>query len=86
MTVGYFLALGSRAYDDLSAALLAGVAELYRRLARAFPRLARIALEVRRQMRDIAPLVLHELCTAAEGSCDPRFPGAVLLRGAATPH
>lgn len=87
VTVGYFLALGSRAYDDLSAALSAGFAELYRRLARAFARLARVALEVRRQMRDIAPLVVHELCTASAGTCsDPRFPGAVLLHGTAAPH
>lgn len=87
VTVGYFLALGSRAYDELSSTMRAGVAELYRRLARAFARLARVALEVRRQVREIAPLLLHELCTAPAGTCsDARFPGAILLRAAATPQ
>jgi hypothetical protein len=87
VSVGYFLSLGSRAYDELSAALRASVSELYRRLAQAFARLARIALEVRRQMREITPLVLHELCTQQDGNCtDPRFPGAVLLRGDTTAH
>lgn len=83
VTVGYFLALGSRAYDDLSSTLRAGMAELYRRLARAFARLARVTLEVRRQMREIAPLVLHEVCTGHTDR-DPQFPGAVLLRGNTT--
>jgi len=85
VTVDYFLALGSGAYDELSATLRAGMAELFRRLARAYARLARITLEVRRQMREIAPLVLHELCTAqGDVDRDPQFPGAVLLRGPAT--
>lgn len=85
VSVGYFLTLGGRAYDELSAALRAGMAELYGRLARAFARLVRVTLEVRRQMRDIAPLVLHELCTAHAGSDrDPQFPGAVLVRGSVT--
>ena len=87
VTVDYFLALGSHAYDELSVALRAGLAELFRRLARAYARLARITLEVRRQMRDIAPLVLHELCTAqGDVARDPQFPGAVLLRGSGTPQ
>lgn len=87
VSVGYFLTLGSRAYDELSSALRAGMAELYERLARAFARLARVTLEVRRQMREIAPLVLHELCTAHAGADrDPQFPGAVLLRGNTTPQ
>jgi len=87
VTVDYFLALGSHAYDELSATLRAGLAELFRRLARAYARLARVTLEVRRQMREIAPLVLHELCTAQAGvDRDPQFPGAILLRGPATPQ
>jgi len=85
VNVGYFLHLGSRAYDELAAALRAGLAELYQRLARAFARLARVTMEVRRHMRDIAPLVLHELCTEHGGaSRDPQFPGAILLHGNAT--
>jgi len=83
VTVDYFLTLGSRAYDDLSATLRAGMAELYRRLARAYARLARITLEVRRQMCAVAPLVLHELCALGSGR-DPQFPGGVLLRGPGT--
>jgi hypothetical protein len=87
VTVGYFLSLGSHAYDELAAALRAGMAELYERLARAFARLARITLQVRQQMRSVAPLVLHELCTGYTGADrDPQFPGAVLLGGGATRH
>jgi hypothetical protein len=87
VTIDYFLALGSNAYDELSTTLRAGLAELFRRLARAYARLARVTLEVRRQMREIAPLVLHELCTAPGGNDrDPQFPGAVLLRGPDTPQ
>ena len=83
----YFLDLGSRAYDELSNALSAGIAELYDRLAHAFAQLVRVLLELRRQMRDIAPLVLHELVTAGQGlDRDPRFPGVVLLSGDATTH
>jgi len=59
------------------------MAELYRRLARAYARLARITLEVRRQMCAVAPLVLHELCALGSGR-DPQFPGGVLLRGPGT--
>jgi len=85
VTIGYFVALGSHAYDELSTALRAGLAELYHRLARAFARLARVTLEVRRQMQTIAPLILHELCTEHAGADrDPQFPGAVLLRSHAT--
>lgn len=85
VNIQYFLELGSRAYDELSNALRAGFAELYDRLAQAFAHLVRVLMELRRQMRDIAPLVLHELCTSGRGAeCDPQFPGAVLLKGNAT--
>jgi len=36
-------------------------------------------------VRDITPLLLHELCTAGRGvETDPQFPGAILLTGNAT--
>jgi hypothetical protein len=83
--IDYFLGLGSRAYHELSAALSAGFAELYRYLAEAFARLARVLMELRRHTRDIAPLLLHELRTSGpESASDPQFPGAVLLTGGAT--
>ena len=85
VSVRYFLELGSHAYDELANALRAGVAELYGHLAQAFARLVRVLMELRRRMREIAPLVLHELCTAEPGSArDPQFPGAVLLSGKPT--
>jgi hypothetical protein len=83
--IGYFLEFGSSAYRELSAALSAGFADLYRYLAEAFARLARVLMELRRYTRDIAPLLLHELCTATGArASDPQFPGAVLLAGGAT--
>lgn len=85
VSVGYFLDLGSRAYDELSCALRAGVADLYGHLAQAFARLVRVLMELRRRTRDVAPLLLHELSTNGTASnCDPQFPGAVLLAGATT--
>jgi hypothetical protein len=82
VSIGYFLELGSRAYDELANALRAGVAELYGHLAQAFAHLVRVLMELRRRMREIAPLVLHELCTSGLGADrDPQFPGAVLLSG-----
>jgi hypothetical protein len=85
VTISYFLNLGARAYDELSSALSASVAELYDRLAQAFAHLVRVLMELRRHMRDVAPLILHELCTSGRGSShDPQFPGAVLLTCAAT--
>lgn len=78
--IGYFLDLGSRAYRELAAALGAGFADLYRYLAEAFARLARVLMELRRRTRDVAPLLLHELrTTTAHTASDPAFPGAVLL-------
>jgi len=53
VTVDYFLALGSGAYDELSATLRAGMAELFRRLARAYARRSRRA-------RDRTSGVVHE--------------------------
>lgn len=83
--IDYFLDLGSRAYHELSGALSAGFADLYRYLAEAFARLARVLMELRRRTRDIAPLLLHELRTSErESAGDPLFPGAVLLAGNAT--
>jgi len=85
VSIGYFLDVGSRAYDELSNALRAGVAQLYGHLAQAFARLVRVLMEVRRHMRDVAPLLLHELCTTGNvADRDPQFPGAVLLGGNAT--
>ena len=84
VTIKYFLDLGSRAYGELSNALSAGIAELYDRLAQAFAHLVRVLMELRRQMRDIAPLVLHELAAARGVDHDPHFPGVVLLSGDTT--
>ena len=87
VSIGYFLEIGSHAYDELASALRAGVADLYGHLAQAFARLVRVLMELRRRMRDIAPLILHELCTSGQGgNRDPQFPGAVLLSGNATPQ
>ena len=75
----------SRAYDELASTLHAGVANLYGHLAQAFAHLVRVLMELRRRMRDVAPLILHELCTSGRGADrDPQFPGAVLLSGNAT--
>src|SRR5262249_16860412 len=84
VSVRYFLDLGSRAYDELSNTLTAGLAELYDRLAQAFPPAVPVLLEVRRRMRSIEPLVLHELAMARCADVDPQFPGAVLLVGSPT--
>jgi hypothetical protein len=87
VSVDYFLAMGSCAYDELSAALKAAVAQLYCHLAKAFARLVRVLMELRRQTRDVAPLLLHEVCTSGHHSIhDPQFPGAVLLSGDAVRH
>lgn len=87
VSVDYFLALGSRAYGELSAALRAAVGELYEHLAQAFQRLVRVLMELRRRTRDVAPLLLHEVCTARGGvAADPQFPGAVLLNGGGASH
>ena len=79
VSLGYFLDIGARAYDELACALSAGIAALYDRLARAFARLVRVLMELRRRMHDVAPLVLHEVCAASGVDHDPQFPGAVLL-------
>jgi hypothetical protein len=85
VSIRYFLDVGSNAYEELASALSAGIAQLYGHLAQAFARLVRVLMEVRRHMRAIAPLILHELCTAGSGADrDPQFPGAVLLGGNAT--
>jgi hypothetical protein len=87
VSVEYFLAMGSRAYDELSTALKAAVADLYCHLAKAFARLVRVLMELRRHTRDIAPLLLHEVRTSGQHSeADPLFPGAVLLSGSAMRH
>jgi hypothetical protein len=85
VSIRYFLELGSRAYDELASALRAGIADLYGHLAQAFSRLVRVLMELRRSMSEIAPLVLHELCTSEQSVArDPRFPGAILLAGDTT--
>ena len=85
VSIRYFLDVGSHAYDELANALRAGVAELYGHLAQAFARLVRVLMELRRHVREIAPLVLHDLCTTEPGLArDPQFPGAVLLSGKPT--
>jgi len=85
VNISYFLDLGSRAYDELAHALSAGIAELYGHLAQAFAHLVRVLMQLRRRMREVAPLVLHELCTQGRGlNHDAQFPGAVLLAGNVT--
>lgn len=85
VNIRYFLEVGSHAYGELASALRAGVADLYGHLAQAFSHLVRVLMELRRRMHEIAPLVLHELCTTGQGvDRDPMFPGAVLLRGEGT--
>ena len=87
VTVDYFLAVGSCAYDELSAALKAAVADLYGHLAKAFARLVRVLMELRRWTRDVAPMLLHEVCTSGHHiDHDPQFPGAILLSGNAIRH
>ena len=87
VNISYFLDLGSCAYEELSNALSASIAQLYGQLARAFAHLVRVLMEMRRQVRDVAPLVLHELCTSGRGlDRDPQFPGLVLLPGNAAPQ
>lgn len=85
VSIGYFLDVGSRAYDELASALRAGVADLYGHLAQAFARLVRVLMELRRRMREVTPLLLHELRTDGGASGrDPQFGGAVLLPGNVT--
>ena len=85
--VDYFLDVGSRAYGELAHALKAAVADLYEHLAHAFSRLVRVLMELRRRTRDVAPLLLHDACTAhGDRVQDPRFPQAVLLRAVNTRH
>jgi hypothetical protein len=85
VSIRYFLDVGSRAYDELANVLRAGIADLYDHLAQAFAHLVRVLMELRRRMREIAPLVLHELCTTGRGlDRDPQFPGVVLLAGNTT--
>jgi len=84
--VDYFLAMGSRAYGDLAAALRAAVADLYGHLAQAFAQLVRVLMELRRNTRDVAPLLLHEVCASAGAARDPQFPGAILLSRAGGTH
>jgi hypothetical protein len=86
VTVDYFLSMGRSAYDELSVALKAAVAELYGNLAKAFARLVRLLMELRRHTRDIAPLLLHEVCTSQCSEHDPQFPGAILIGGNAMRH
>ncbi|HZP67506.1 MAG TPA: hypothetical protein VFB32_14480 [Rudaea sp.] len=81
VSVRYFLDLGSRAYGELAQALRAGIADLYGHLAEAFARLVRVLMEVRRKMRDVAPMLVHEIRTTAGAERDPLFAGAVLLAG-----
>jgi len=83
--VDYFLGLGTRAYGELAHALKAAVADLYDNLAHAFARLVRVLMELRRRTREVAPLLLHDVCTAhGERVRDPRFPQAVLLHACST--
>jgi hypothetical protein len=85
-TVGldYFMSMGSQAYHELAHALRATVAGLYEHLARAFARVVRVLMEVRRRTNDIAPLLLFDT-SARAGVCeDPRFPGALLLDAGST--
>jgi hypothetical protein len=87
VTIDYFLAMGSSAYDELSIALHAAVADLYGHLAKAFTHLVRVLMELRRWTRNVAPMLLHEVCTSAKSiDHDPLFPGAVLLSGNALRH
>jgi hypothetical protein len=87
VSLDYFLAMGSCAYDELSTALKAAVAQLYCHLAKAFAHLVRVLMEVRRRTRDVAPLLLHEVCTSGQRSDhDAQFPGAVLLSGNTLKH
>ena len=80
----YFMAMGSQAYQELAHAVRATVADLYEHLARAFARVVRVLLEVRRRTRDVAPLVLFDASVRAGVSDDPRFPGALLLDAGST--
>jgi len=83
--IDYFLGLGSHAYGELAHALKAAVADLYDNLAHAFARLVRVLMEVRRRTREVAPLLLHDVCAAhGERVQDPRFPQAVLLHAVST--
>lgn len=86
VTLDYFLALGSHAYDELSAALKAALADLYHHLAQAFARMVRVLMELRSQTRDVAPLLLHEIAVAHAAHVDHAFPGAVLLGADNTQH
>jgi len=82
----YFISMGSQAYNELAHALRATVADLYQHLARAFARVVRVLLEVRRRSKDVAPLMLFDV-SARAGVCeDPRFPGALLLDAGASRH
>jgi hypothetical protein len=84
VSIRYFLDLGSHAYGELSHVLSAGIAQLYDHLSSAFAHLVRVLMELRRRMREIAPLVLHEVCTNGQRELDAQFPGAVLLSGSPT--
>lgn len=80
----YFMSMGSQAYHELAHALRTTFADLYEHLAKAFSRVVRVLMEVRRRTKDVAPLMLFG-ATSRAGACeDPRFPGALLLDGGST--
>jgi len=87
VTIDYFLSIGRCAYDELSAALQAAVADLYGRLAKAFAHLVRVLMELRRWTRDVAPMLLHDVCVHGQHTDrDAHFPGAILLGGNTMQH
>ena len=79
VSIHYFLEIGSHAYGELANALRAGVADLYGHLAHAFAQLVRVLLQLRRRMREVTPLVMHELCFAGGIDRSTLFPGRILL-------
>ncbi|MEO8673474.1 MAG: hypothetical protein ABI411_19330 [Tahibacter sp.] len=86
VNLDYFLELGSRAYAELADASRTLWADLYRRIARTFARLARVLVEVRRltQRDSLDALARHALCLADGDAIAREFPGAIVIGGTGT--
>lgn len=91
VSLSYFVDLGRGSYDQLSAHLRAGLAELYNHLARSFAELVRVLVQVRMlsgQWRGLLPLEDHALCLKQDRSrasqVESSFPGAIVLDGPAS--
>lgn len=85
--LSYFVDLGQGAYDQLASQMRAAFASLYAELARAFARLVKVLIEVRRLSGEFAgldPLDRHAL--AVRGAPEPAFANAIIVAGNERPN